>query len=90
MVNDMAIFKNYKIKKARQLGEELGRESVSLEVIKAIEEFDGSYKGSMELAGKLVLWADVATFDSYWQEQVQRGLSKAENRACSLISNSQN
>jgi hypothetical protein len=72
----MAIFKNYKIAKIRELGEQLGREGVSKEVIKAIEGWDGSYKGAMELCGKLVLWADVSTFDCYWQEQVERGLSK--------------
>ena len=81
----MAIYKNYKIAKLRELGESLGREGVSLQVIEAIESFDGSYKGAMQLCGKLVLWADVSTFDDYWKEQVQRGLSKEENKACTLL-----
>ena len=72
----MAIYKNYKIAKARKLGKHLGCEGVSLNVIKAIDEFDGSYKGAMELCGKLMFWADVSTFDEHWQEQVQRGLGK--------------
>ena len=50
------------------------------EAIKAIEDFDGSCKSAMELAGKLTLIADASTFDEYWQEQVQRGISKMEFR----------
>ena len=80
----MAIFKNYKIKKARELGNKLGRKGMSDEVEKAVNDFDGSPKGVMELAGKLVFWADVSTCDDYWQEQVERGLSKAVHRACDL------
>lgn len=30
----------------------------------------------MELAGKLSVIADMATFDSYWEEQVIRGSAK--------------
>jgi hypothetical protein len=80
----MAISKNYKIAKIRELGEQLGREGVSKEVVKAIGGWDGSYKGAMELCGKLVLWADASTFDDYWQEQVQRGLSKEITNALEL------
>lgn len=79
------IFKNYKIAKLRELGDTLGREGVSLQVIAAIKGWDGSYKGAMELCGKLTLWADVATFDDYWQEQVQRGIEKETDNACRLI-----
>lgn len=75
----MGLYKNCKIAKCRELGESLGREGVSLEVIKAVDEFDGSYKGAMELCGKLAFWADVSTFDDYWQEQAQRGMNKAVN-----------
>jgi hypothetical protein len=82
----MAIYKNYKIAKARKVGELLGREGVSDHVIKAIEGWDGSCKGAMELCGKLTLWADVSTFDDYWQEQVQRGIEKECSIACDLIS----
>ena len=84
-VNDMPIFKNYKIAKLRELGGRLGREGVSKEVILAIEGCDGSYKGVMELCGKLTFWSDVSTFDDYWSEQVNRGLSKASDRACALM-----
>jgi hypothetical protein len=83
----MAIYKNYKIAKARKLGEKLGRAGVSFNVTKAIREFDGTHKGAMELCGKLTLWADVSTFDDYWQEQVQRGLSKEEAKAENLLEN---
>jgi hypothetical protein len=82
----MAIYKNYKIAKVRKVGESLGREGVSDHVIKAIEGWDGSCKGAMELCGKLTLWADVSTFDDYWQEQVQRGIEKESSIACNLIS----
>tara|TARA_R110000796_G_scaffold214800_1_gene330777 strand:- start:33655 stop:33915 length:261 start_codon:yes stop_codon:yes gene_type:complete len=82
----MAIYKNYKIAKIRELGNSIGREGVSLHVIAAIEGWDGSYKGAMELCGKLTLWADASTFDDYWQEQVQRGLEKETNYALDLIS----
>jgi hypothetical protein len=80
----MAVFKNYKIAKLRSLADKLGREGVSIEVIKAIKGWDGSYKGAMELCGKLTLWADASTFDEYWNDQVNRGMSKAISRACEL------
>ena len=82
----MAISKNYTIYKARELAKKLKRAGVSEQVIKAINEFDGSYKGAMELCGKLVFWADASTFDDYWQEQVQKGLNKEEGKACELMS----
>jgi len=81
----MAINKELKISKLRELGDSLSREGVSLQVIEAINGFDGSYKGAMKLCGKLTLWADVSTFDDYWQEQVQRGLWEEENKAYFLL-----
>ena len=68
--------KQYKIAEVRSIGNKLGRAGISEEVIKSINEFDGSYKSAMELCGKLSVWADAATFDEYWSEQVFRGVEK--------------
>jgi hypothetical protein len=81
------IHKNYKIKKLRELGSDLGRQGVTEEVQKCISEYDGSYKGAMELCGKLFVMAEMSTFDDYWQEQVQRGVYKQTSRCCELMSN---
>lgn len=70
----MALYKTYKIAQVRALAKELGKEGVSKRVIEAIDSWDGSYKGAMQLCGKLTFWADASTFDDYWKEQVQRGL----------------
>ena len=80
----MAVYKNYKIAKVRDLACEIGREGVSKEALKAVEDFDGSYKGVMELAGKLTVIADMSTFDEYWQEQVQRGVQRMTSRVCQI------
>ncbi|MEQ3658648.1 MAG: hypothetical protein ABNH21_06800 [Glaciecola sp.] len=81
----MAIHKNYKIAELRKFGDKFGREGVALEVIEAINEFDGSYKGAMELCGKLLVMGDVSTFDEYWQEQVEQGVGKQALRVQQLI-----
>ena len=83
----MALYKNYKIKKLRKLADKIGREGVAKEALTAVEDFDGSYKGVMELAGKLAVIADMSTFDDYWQEQVNRGLNKMTSRCCDMSSN---
>jgi len=83
----MPIYKNYKIAKLRELANHIGREGVSIEAIKAVKDFDGSYKGVMELAGKLTVIADMSTFDDYWQEQVNRGVYKMTDRCLSIIDN---
>lgn len=57
--------------------EKLGREGVSKMALEFVNECDGSYKGVMELAGKLSVIAKMATFDEYWGEQVGRGEQKA-------------
>jgi hypothetical protein len=72
----MSLFKGYKISEARKIGNELGRQGISIEALEAVNHCDGSYKGVMELCGKLLVLADCATFDSYWQEQVERGISR--------------
>lgn len=67
-----------KIAQLRDYGGKLGRQGLSLEAQKAVNEYDGSYKGVMELCGKLSLIARAATFDDYWHEQVERGERKQE------------
>ena len=72
--------KPYKIKDARIAGQLIGRAGLSQRVIQAVNEFDGSYKGAMELAGRLAVIADMATFDCYWQEKsYKRILEESEN-----------
>ena len=82
----MKLHKNYKIDKLRKLASrsEVGRAGVSEEAIKSISDFDGSYKGAMELCGKLTVLADMSTFDDYWLEQVNRGIAKMTTRLCCL------
>lgn len=62
-----------KISELRKVGCILGREGMSKMALKAIDECDGSYKGVMELCGKLSVIAKMATCDDYWSEQVFRG-----------------
>lgn len=65
-------------------GKAVGREGMSEEVIAAVAEFDGSYKGAMVLAGKMKAIAQAARCDDYWSEQVSKGyhrqLSKAQHQ----------
>ena len=67
-----------KIAQLRSYGDKVGREGMALDAQKAISEYDGSYKGVMELCGKLSLIAKAATCDDYWHEQVKRGERKQE------------
>ena len=78
----MSLLKKHKIDRLRKVASKsnVGREGLSKEAIKAIGECDGSYKSVMELVGKLVVIADASTFDDYWHEQVQKGISKMEFR----------
>lgn len=67
---------NFYLKMANDLkkaGANLGREGLSLAVIKAVDEFDGSYKGAMRLAGRLKAIAQAAKADDYWSEKVEDG-----------------
>lgn len=57
----------------KKWGHAVGREGMSKAAIKAVEEFDGSYKGAMELAGKMKAIAQAASCDDYWSEKVNRG-----------------
>ena len=63
-------------KTLRKAGVRLGREGMSLRVISAVGEFDGSYKGAMQLAGRLQAIAQMASCDDYWKEQVDKGYRK--------------
>lgn len=64
----------YKIKDARVAGQLIGRAGLSQRVIQAVNDFDGSYKGAMQLAGRLSVIADMSTFDSYWEEKTYKGI----------------
>lgn len=67
-----------KISELRKYGDLRGREGLALDAQQAINDYDGSYKGVMELCGKLSVLAKAATFDDYWEEQVLRGIDKQE------------
>ena len=62
-----------KIAKAREAGNILGREGLSKRVIELVNEFDGSYKGAIMLAGKLSVIAKACTFDDYWHQKARMG-----------------
>jgi hypothetical protein len=60
----------------RKAGAKLGREGLSLAVIDAVRQFDGSYKAAMVLAGRLKAVAHAAKADGYWSEKVEDGYFK--------------
>lgn len=66
-----------KIAKLREYGSELGREGMAKLAQEFLSQYDGSYKGVMELCGKLAQVGKMATCDEYWNEQVVRGEHKA-------------
>lgn len=70
-----------KIAELREVGDILNREGMSKAAIEAVENFDGSYKGVMELCGRLSVISKMATCDEYWNEQVWRGTHKQEIEA---------
>lgn len=62
------------VNEAKRLGQALGRAGLSEAVIAAVGQWDGqSYKGAMELAGKLKVIAAAARCDDYWTEKVGKG-----------------
>lgn len=67
-----------KIAELRKWGDKVGRQGMSKEAQKLINEYDGSYKGTMALCGKLSLIAKAATCDDYWHEQVNKGVRRQE------------
>ena len=56
-------------------GRQVGREGMSRAAIQAVEEFDGSYKGAIKLAGRMKAIAEAAKCDDYWSEKMQMGYS---------------
>ncbi len=66
-----------KISKLRIIGDVIGRVGMSELALRFVEECDGSYKGVMELCGKLSVVSKMATCDEYWLEQVRRGEERA-------------
>lgn len=68
-------------KELRKHGDRIGREGMSQAVIKAIDEFDGSYIGAMILAGRCKAIAQAAKCDSYWDEKVSIGFHKEVDTA---------
>ena len=66
------------IKELRVVGDKIGRVGMARMAQEFVDTYDGSYKGVMELCGKLSIVAKMATCDSYWDEQVHRGIYKAE------------
>jgi hypothetical protein len=67
-----------KISELRKAGDTLGRPGMAELAQDFIRDYDGSNKGVMELCGKLSVIAKMSTCDDYWNEQVNRGASKAE------------
>lgn len=74
-----------KIKELRKVGEILYRDGMSEMAIKAVRDCDGSYKGVMELCGKLSVIAKMATCDDYWSEKVWDGQRKQEFEAQKIL-----
>ena len=68
------------IAELRLVGDKIGREGMALMAREFIEQSEGSYKDMMELCGKLSVIAKMATCDDYWEEQVSRGIQRAEIR----------
>jgi hypothetical protein len=66
----------FEFRDMQKWGNLVGRKGMSKEVISAVREFDGSYKGAMELAGRLKAIAQAAGCDEYWSEKVGRGYHK--------------
>ena len=71
----MAIIHLEEAKQMRAQGRRLGRAGMSLRVKKIIDEFDGSYKGAMKLAGRMKAITQAAKCDLYWDEQVKKGFN---------------
>lgn len=57
----------------KNYGRELGRAGMAERVLAAVDEFDGSYKGAMKLAGRLKAISHMASSDGYWSEKVYDG-----------------
>ena len=79
-----------KIAKAREAAEILGREGLSQRVIFLVNEFDGSYKGAINLAGRLSVIAKACTFDDYWHQKARMGEVSESDKLLDVIENEAN
>lgn len=71
-----------RIVKKRAAGSILGRDGISMRIIKLAEDISqGSYKNAIEKAGQIVMLVDAATFDEYWDEKT--GIGK--RRECDIL-----
>lgn len=57
----------------KRWGKLVGREGMSKAAIKAVDDFDGSYKGAIILAGRLRAISQATKCDEYWAEKVNKG-----------------
>ena len=63
-------------KELRKQGKRIGRAGMSQRVLILVNDFvknDGSYKGAMELAGRLRAITIAAKCDDYWSQKVNHG-----------------
>ena len=72
---------SFEWKEMREWGKAVGREGMSVAVLEAVEDFDGSYIGAMILAGKLKAISQAAGCDEYWSEKVGKGYHQALSMA---------
>ena len=73
-----------KVKELMDIGATIGRQGLAIHAIDLINNYDGSYKGAIQLCGQLSVIAKACGFDDYWLEQVRRGESKAEHSLSQL------
>jgi len=60
--------------KIRAAGERLGREGISKRAIELVNDFDGSYKGAVILAGRMRVLSIAAEHEEYWREKTHKGI----------------
>lgn len=67
-----------KLPEIKKAGKILGRQGISERVIALVNRFDGSYKGAVELIGRLAVLEKACRFDVYWDEKAFLGSVKEE------------
>ena len=72
------------IKKAGRL---LGREGISERVLFLVSRLDGSYKGAVDLIGRLSVLEKACRFDVYWDEKAFLGSVKEEDFLSFMLEN---
>ena len=67
-----------KIKDKRKAGQLLGRGNISEHILEYAKDIvdDGSYKNAIEVAGKIKVLVEAASFDEYWDEKAKQGERK--------------